>query len=66
MASPDDPAAWVAHFRSLAASDALRGELRARGRAQAERFSWTATAQGYLDLMAGTWDGTPGSLHGAA
>lgn len=66
MASPDDPAAWVSHFKSLAASDALRGELRERGRAQAERFSWTATARGYLDLLAGTWDGTSGPLHAAA
>ena len=51
MASPDDPAAWLAHVAALAASPALRDELRGRGRRQAARFSWAETARGYLDLL---------------
>lgn len=51
MAPPDDPGAWLAHVAALASSEGLREELRGRGRRQAERFSWTSTARGYLDLF---------------
>ena len=51
MASPDDPAAWLAHVTSLAGSPSLRQDLGDRGRRQAGRFRWAETAQGYLDLF---------------
>ena len=51
-AAPDDPEGWLRHFRALAAAPALREELAARGRARAERFRWSAAAEGYLRAMA--------------
>lgn len=53
MAAPDDPEAWRAQVALLAASETLREELRGRGRLQAAKYSWTATARGYLDLFDG-------------
>ncbi len=52
MAAPDDPAAWMGHFRALAASPALGERLAGMGREQVRKFSWVNTADGYLDLMA--------------
>lgn len=51
LASPDDPQAWQAHFEALVRSPSLRDDLRARGREQVRHFSWTASAQHYLDLF---------------
>ena len=51
MASPDNPAAWLAHFSRLAESDTMRETMRGAGRIQARRFSWSDTARGYLDLL---------------
>ena len=51
MAAPDLPDAWLAHVRALKGSEALREDLRGRGRRQAAAFSWSATARGYLDLF---------------
>jgi glycosyltransferase involved in cell wall biosynthesis len=50
LASPDDPAAWFAHFASLAQSQSLRMEMRERGFLRAKRYSWTESARAYLDL----------------
>ncbi len=52
MASPEDPAAWRDAFSRLASSPSLGRELADRGRQQVRRFSWDATARGYLDAMA--------------
>ena len=52
LASPEAPERWVVHFQNLAGSANLRGELRERGLAQARRYSWMASARGYLDLFA--------------
>jgi glycosyltransferase involved in cell wall biosynthesis/GT2 family glycosyltransferase len=51
LASPDDPAAWVHHVRSLARSPDLRRDLIGRGREQVRLFSWADTAAGYIELM---------------
>lgn len=53
MAAPDDPQAWLAQISALKGSEALREDLRERGRRQAATFSWTSTARGYLDLFDG-------------
>jgi glycosyltransferase involved in cell wall biosynthesis len=52
FAPPTDRAAWLRHFQRLAADDALRSELIARGHAQAARFRWSDAALAYLALMA--------------
>lgn len=57
-AAPDDPSAWLAHFRRLKADGALRAELIAKGHAQARRFRWKRAAEVYLALMA-RLDGIP-------
>lgn len=51
LARPDQPEQWMMHVRALLASADLREDLIGRGRNQAALFSWTDTAQGYLDLM---------------
>ena len=51
LAAPDQPHAWMTHMRHLAETPGLRAELMERGRAQAARFTWVASAQGYMDLM---------------
>ncbi|WP_131196880.1 glycosyltransferase family 4 protein [Lichenihabitans psoromatis] len=51
MASPDDREQWVRHIRDLTMSSNLRSDLAARGREQAQRFSWAKSAGGYLDLF---------------
>lgn len=51
MAAPDDPRAWLAHIAALARAPQLRRELAERGLVQARRYSWAASAAGYLDLM---------------
>ncbi|GJE28447.1 glycosyltransferase family 4 protein [Methylobacterium organophilum] len=52
LAGPDDAAAWQGHFQALLASSTLRADLRGRGRERAATFSWRASAQAYLDLIA--------------
>jgi glycosyltransferase involved in cell wall biosynthesis len=51
LASPHDPAAWLAHFGALSASQDLRSELSARGRLQVKLFSWETSARNYLELL---------------
>lgn len=51
-ASPDDPAAWLGHFLSIANSPGLRDELIANGRKQMLLFSWQRSAEIYLKEMA--------------
>jgi glycosyltransferase involved in cell wall biosynthesis len=51
-ASPLEPEAWLAHFQRLSRDLSLRKELIEKGRAQARRFSWRASAELYLRLMA--------------
>ncbi len=51
MANPQDDRLWLQHFDALAASRALADDLRSRGREQMKKFSWTASARGYLDLF---------------
>jgi glycosyltransferase involved in cell wall biosynthesis len=52
LASPTDPAAWLAHFQRLKQDQALRAVLIERGHAQAHRFRWKKSAEIYLRLMA--------------
>lgn len=51
FAAPDDPAAWLGHFRVLLGSRDLAEDLAGRGRARVRHFSWTETAAAYLSLM---------------
>jgi glycosyltransferase involved in cell wall biosynthesis len=44
-AGPDDVAAWAEAIVRLATDEALRARLRAKGLAQAARFSWQRTAR---------------------
>ncbi len=51
LADPTEDRLWLRHFRSLAESRHLGDELRGRGREQVKRFSWAASARGYLGLF---------------
>ncbi|HXW71232.1 MAG TPA: glycosyltransferase family 1 protein [Methylocella sp.] len=50
-ADPKSPASWLERVRHLRDDEGLAAELRARGPRQAARFSWTTSAQLYLDLI---------------
>jgi len=52
LEDPDDAAAWQAQVRNLAQSQTLRADLRGRGLERVKLFSWRASAQGYIDLLA--------------
>jgi glycosyltransferase involved in cell wall biosynthesis len=51
LADPNAPRAWLNHMERLKSDPGLGGEQRARGVRQAQRFSWQASAQAYLDLI---------------
>ena len=51
MANPQDDRLWLQHFGALASSRDLADDLRSRGSEQMKKFSWTASARGYLDLF---------------
>jgi len=65
---PDDPRTLVAHLDRLEADPDLAGELRRRGFANSERFSWNASAQKVIDWArltqqsTGRWAGRRESL----
>lgn len=51
LASPDDPEAFLRHIEALSGSEALRRDLVGRGRERVTRYSWAASASGYIDLL---------------
>jgi len=51
MASPFEPASWIANVRALMESPQMRAELVGRGQEQVKQFSWSQAAAGYLDLL---------------
>ena len=51
-ADPDDVAAWLSCVKALTQDSATRQRQIRNGYAQAERYSWRATAERYLSLMA--------------
>lgn len=51
-ASPADPDAWLDSFARLHDDAALRQELVLRGKSRAALFSWTRSAEIYLEAMA--------------
>ncbi|AYC99971.1 glycosyltransferase [Neorhizobium sp. NCHU2750] len=51
LASPFNPAQWLAHIKTLAASADQAEDLRGRGREQVKQFSWAKTADGYRQLL---------------
>ncbi len=51
LADPTEDGPWIRHFGELLASRHLSDDLRGRGREQVRRFSWAASARGYLDLF---------------
>lgn len=51
MAPPDEPETWIRHVETLKGSQYLQEELSQAGRQRVKRFSWLATAQGYIDLI---------------
>ena len=51
MANPQDDRLWLEHFGALAASRDLADDLKCRGLEQMKKFSWAASARGYLDLF---------------
>lgn len=50
-ADPKSPRAWLDQIKRLRADPDLAASLRADGRRQAARFSWTKSAQSYLNLI---------------
>jgi glycosyltransferase involved in cell wall biosynthesis len=52
FAGPNSPRVWLNHISRLKADPGLGRDLRERGLRQAQRFSWKASAQAYLDLIA--------------
>jgi len=50
-ANPKSPRAWLDQIKRLQADQHLANSLRAEGRKQAARFSWSDSAQRYLDLI---------------
>ena len=51
LVPPDDPALWLRGIDMLVESPSMRSDLAAAGREQVRRFSWKASAEGYLALM---------------
>lgn len=51
-ASPRDADQWLSQFIALRDDPALRETMRAKGQARAQLYSWRASAQRYLELMA--------------
>ena len=51
MANPQDDRLWLEHFSALSASRDLAEDLKHRGFEQMRKFSWVASARGYLDLF---------------
>jgi glycosyltransferase involved in cell wall biosynthesis len=52
FAAPDDSERIARHIGDLAASEALRESLRARGRAHAAGYTWTAAAERLFQIIA--------------
>lgn len=50
-ADPKSPRDWLGQLKRIHADPGLAGDLRAKGRRQALRFSWKTSAQAYLDLI---------------
>jgi glycosyltransferase involved in cell wall biosynthesis len=55
---PDEPHRWLAHFLALKEDRELRIEMRRRGIAAAQRYSWSQSAERYLQVLAEV-DGVP-------
>jgi hypothetical protein len=51
LASATDGDAWVRHIDSLRKSPQLVGDLVGKGHERVRTFSWSQTAEGYLDLL---------------
>ena len=51
LAPPDRPQQWVSYIKLLLADQNLRKDMIEKGIEQAKLFTWSNTAQGYLDLM---------------
>lgn len=51
-AAPNDPAEWIAAIDKLRISSGARAKLIAKGKTRARKYSWRATAECYLELMA--------------
>jgi glycosyltransferase involved in cell wall biosynthesis len=51
LVPPGDRGAWRDAIRRVAADEALRADLRARGAATAARYSWLETARGLLRVF---------------
>jgi glycosyltransferase involved in cell wall biosynthesis len=51
-ASPTDPNAWLEQFRRLRHDTAMRATLVERGLRRAALYSWSASAEAYLKVMA--------------
>jgi glycosyltransferase involved in cell wall biosynthesis len=51
-ASPDQPDAWIEAFKRLRADPTLRFRMAATGRARAQEFRWSVSAEAYLKEMA--------------
>jgi glycosyltransferase involved in cell wall biosynthesis len=50
-ASPDDEQNWLKNILTLRNNPAFREELIRKGKAQANKFSWSKSAEMYLDLL---------------
>ncbi len=48
---PHDESSWSRAIQRVVKDEALRRDLRARGAATVEKYSWERTARGVLDLF---------------
>ncbi|MDX2265200.1 MAG: glycosyltransferase family 1 protein [Hyphomicrobiales bacterium] len=62
-AAPHDAKAWLAAILSLKRDAGLRAALIERGRAQAQRYVWAASARRYLDEMSVIDNGDARRVH---
>lgn len=60
LVDPDDTAAFAAAVEGVLADEALRADLAARGRAQAQKFTWEATARLTAAVYRGVASGSSG------
>ncbi|MEN8150297.1 MAG: glycosyltransferase family 1 protein [Planctomycetota bacterium] len=52
LLSPDDPAAWGTAVNRVLTDEGLRAKMIGAGRKRAEKYTWTAAAERFLEIVA--------------